>query len=366
MSWRAPDYSNCCLNLISSIAGYFGCPLQHPKLPFLEEKLKGRRYQNIIVMLFDGMGMELLTRALPEDSFLRTHLGHVLSAVYPSTTTNATTAIECGLSPREAGWLGWTLYFPQIDKPVDIFTNLSNGQPAADYSVADRFLPRPMIFPRITAAGQAEACHVSRYGDIRVDTVDELFDTVLSLARDEKRRYIYTYCGDPDHTMHEEGCTAESVLAFVRNLDERVRKLAGELPGDTLLLLTADHGLVDAEFHYLEEEAPEITDMLLRSPTVEARAVAFHVKPQWLADFPAAFEHHFGGHFLLMTGEAFIRDYLGGGQTRPEVFSIVGDYMALSLDRWCIQEKRPERPLKGVHAGLTDEEMLVPLIVAKE
>ena len=28
-----PDYQNCCLNMISSIAGYFGLPLQHPKLP---------------------------------------------------------------------------------------------------------------------------------------------------------------------------------------------------------------------------------------------------------------------------------------------------------------------------------------------
>ncbi|MBR1584500.1 MAG: alkaline phosphatase family protein [Clostridia bacterium] len=361
-----PDYSNCCLNVISSITRAFGLPIPHPTLPFLDEKLQKKDYKNVIVMLFDGMGIDILRRALPEDSFLRTHLPHVLSAVYPSTTTNATTCIECGLSPREAGWLGWTLYFPQIQKPVDIFTNQSEGQPAADYNVAQRFIPREMIFPRIDAAGQAKACCVSRFGDVTVHSVDEMFDTVLRLARDDQRRYIYAYDGDPDHTMHEDGCYAPSVLNFVRDVDRRVEAFVRELPDDTLLLLTADHGLIDAEFHYLEEDAPELLPMLVHAPSIEARAVSFHVKPEYKAAFPSAFEKHFGKHFLFMTGDAFIRDYLGDGETRPAVYDFVGDYMALATDPWCIQARRGNHELKGVHAGLTEQEMRVPLIVAKE
>ena len=366
MNTCMPDYQNCCLNLISSISGYFGCPLAHPTLPFLDGRLEKKRYRNIIVMLFDGMGVDILNKALPENSFFRTHLPHVLSAVYPSTTTNATTAIECGLSPREAGWLGWTLYFPQIQKPVDIFINRSNGEIAADYNVAQRFIPRTMLFPRITAAGQAKACCVSRFGDVKAETRDELFDTVLTLARDEQPRYIYAYDGDPDHTMHEAGCYAPQVLELVRDFDRRVEKLARELPDDTLLLVTADHGLIDSEFHYLDEEAPELLDMLVHAPSIEARAVSFHVKPECKDAFPGVFLKHYAGHFRFMPGETFIRDFLGDGETRPNVYDFVGDYMALATDHWCLQDHRGDHELKGVHAGLTEQEMRVPLIVAKE
>ena len=360
-----PDYQNCCLNMISSIAGYFGLPLQHPKLPFLEEKLQDKHYQNIILMLFDGMGMDILAHALPQDAFLRTHTPHTLSSCFPSTTTNVTTSLECGVSPREHGWLGWTLYFPQLQKPVDIFTNQSNGQPAADYHVASRYIPREMIFPKITAAGQAKACCVSHFGDTPVDTLDQLFDTVLSLARDESRRYIYAYWGDPDHTMHEVGVYDPQVLSIVRDINDRVEKLARSLPEDTLLLITADHGLIDAEFHYLED-TPQLLDMLVHEPTIEARAASFHVKPEFVQAFPAAFRQVFGDHFLLMTGADFIRDYLGDGETRPAIYDFVGDYMALATDAWCIDSYRKDHCLKGVHAGLTEQEMKVPLVVAKE
>ena len=360
-----PDYRNCCLNVISSISGYFGLPLPYPTHPVVDGLLGGKAYRNVIVMLFDGMGIDILEKALPEDAFLRRKLLHTMTSCYPSTTTNVTTSFECGLSPREHGWLGWTLYFPQIQKPVDIFTNQSNGQAAADYRVADRFIPREMIFPRITAAGMAEACCVSPFGDTRVETLNELFDTALALRRDEKRRYIYTYWGDPDHTMHEVGCYDPKVLSIVQDINGRTEEFARDLPEDTLLMLTADHGLLDAEYHYLEEEAPKLMEMLAHDPSIESRALSFHVKPEYRDAFPDAFKALYGDHFLLLTGDEFIRDYLGDGETRPAVYDFVGDYMALSMDAWCLAPRLQDHTLKGVHAGLTAQEMLVPLIVAK-
>ena len=365
MTYQAPDYGNSGLNLISSIAGHLGVPPVHPTLPRADELLQGKRYQNIVVMLFDGMGVDLLRHALPEGGFLMDHLDRPLSAVYPSTTTNATSCIECGLSPREHGWIGWTLFFPQLGQPVDIFPNQTDGRPAADYHVADRFIPRPLIFPRITAAGQAEACCVSPFGNPKVDRLDEWLSTILSLCRDEKRRYVYAYWPEPDHTMHELGCYDPAVLRFVQRMDREIEALCRKLPDDTLVLLTADHGLIDGEFHYLEDH-PALDRMLLHDPTVESRAVSFHVRPECRAAFPAAFREVFGDHFLLIPGDAFIRDFLGDGPVCPAVYDFVGDYMALATDAWCIAARRGDHCMRGVHAGLTPQEMTVPLIVAKQ
>ncbi len=365
MTYQLPDYRNCCLNLISSIAGYFGAGLSHPTLPFLDRILSQKPYRTIMVMLFDGLGVDLLEKALPETAFLRRHMDHTLSAVYPSTTTNATSSIECGQSPREHGWLGWTLFFPQIQKPVDIFTNLSHGEPAANYHVANRFIPREPVFSRISAAGQAEACWLSPFADPPVKTLDGLLETSLTLCKGPLRRYLYTYWPEPDHTMHEIGCDRAEIYQIVADIDRRIEAFADSLPDDVLLLLTADHGLIDGDFHYLED-SPSLLRMLVHPPTIEARAVSFHVKPAYHAAFPEAFRAVFADHFLLITGAEFIEQFLGDGEVRPAVNDFVGDYMALALDDWCIDTYRTDSCLKGVHAGLTPREMNVPLIVARK
>ena len=363
MNWLKPDYNNCSLNLIASIARHLGLPLPQAGLPYLDAMLAEKTYQNIIVMLFDGLGMDLLKNALPESSFLRRHTLHTLSAVFPSTTTNATSTIECGCSPREHGWLGWTLYFPQLQKPVDLFTNQSEGKPAADYHVANHLIPRNMIFPRITQAGQAIATCISRFGDTQIATLNGIFTQALCQAKDDLRRYIYTYWDEPDHLMHEKGCNHPKVFSKVRDINDRVEAFFHQLPENSLLMLTADHGLIDGQSLYLSDH-PQLFDMLLHPPTMESRAASLHVKPEYKKAFPVAFQQAFGGHFLLVERENFIFNFLGDGNIRPEVWDFVGDFVALSLGAYGLDIAPDPHPLKGMHGGLTAQEMLVPLMIA--
>lgn len=364
MKYVLPDYTNCGLNVVSSVLREFGAQPRHATHPLVDEALR-RGYRHVALMLFDGMGMDVLRRFLPEDSFLRTHIGTVMTAVYPSTTTCATTCIECGVSPREHGWLGWTLYFKEIDKPVDIFINRSRGEEAADYHVASRYMPRSFVFPQIDAAGKGRGYCVSRFTDDHpVETLDELFDTLRTLCSQDEKNYVYTYWADPDHEMHERGCADERVGEIVMDIDRRLAAFARELPTDTLLMVTADHGLIDAR-HYLISDYPELTDMLVREPSIEARAAGFYVKPERLSEFPDAFRRAFGDHFQLYTHDAFIDRFLGDGEKHPKLDDVVGDYVALAVDRDCIDVTEGQTHLKGVHAGLTEQEMLVPLVMVK-
>ena len=358
-----PDYANCGLNVIASLLRYYGVPCAHTTHEAVDGWLTSAP-KNVVLMLFDGMAIDILEKALPKDAFLRRHIAREMTAVYPSTTTNATSCIETGLSPKEHAWLGWTLYFKEIDKPVDIFINRSDGEIAADYHVANRYIPRSFVFDRITAAGVAEASCVSPFGDVKVDTLDALFSTALSLARDDKKRYIYAYWGEPDHTMHEKGCYDDRVIDIVRDINARAERFCADMPEHTLFMLTADHGLIDARHRYLED-FPAMRDMLIRLPSVESRAASFFVKPECLSAFPAAFRAAYGEHFLLVPREAFIRDFLGDGRERDKLRDFIGDYMALATDADCVDGKRGDHELIGVHAGLTDREMRVPLIAAR-
>lgn len=361
-----PDYENCGVNLLSSISAYCGMTPLHKTHPYLDALLQKKQYRNIILMLFDGMGVDMLEKTLPENAFLRRHMAHTLSSVFPSTTTCATTSIETGLMPCQHAWLGWTLYFKQIDKMVDIYTNRTDtNEIAADYYVGERFIPRDFIYDHINAAGQYKATSVSFYGHVRIKTLPELFDQVLLLANDDEKRYIYAYWPEPDSTMHKKGCYHEKSAAQLMDINQRVETLAAQLPEDTLLLLTADHGLIDTQMVYLEDY-PDLRSMLVRDSTIELRALSFHVKPEYMEHFPEAFLQHFPDQFLLVKRDDFIRDYLGPGEVRPQVYDFVGDYMALAVGNISMMNHPGPISILGNHAGLTPEEMLVPLIVAKQ
>lgn len=361
-----PDYTNCSVNIVNSIASYCGAAPKHPTHAVLDAYLSAKKYKNIILMLFDGMGVDMLEKNLPEDAFLRRHMAHTLSSVFPSTTTCSTTSFETGLMPCEHAWLGWTLYFPQIDQLVDVFTNKNDkNEAAADYYVGNRYIPRDFIYAHIEAAGQYKALSVSPFGHVQIKTISQLFDNVLTLSNDAENRYIYAYWPEPDSTMHHHGCYHEKTKKQVEDINRRAEELYNQLPDDTLLLITADHGLVDTKMVYLEDY-PSLYQMLVRDSSIELRATSFTVKPECLADFPAVFRACFPDHFLLVDGKTFIRDYLGHGDVHPAVYDFVGDYVALATGPISIMNHPgPITPI-GNHAGLTREEMVLPLILAKK
>lgn len=357
-----PDYNNCSVNLLSSIASHCGMKTTHPSLPFADQLLQKKSWKNIILMLFDGMGIDMLKNTLPEDAFLRRHTAHTLSSVFPSTTTCATTSIETGLMPCEHAWLGWTLYFPQIDQLVDVYTNRNDrGEVAADYYVGERYIPRDFIYPHINACGKYQAASVSFYGHVKIQTLPELFEAALSLAHDDQHRYIYTYWPYPDSTMHKYGCYHPKTVKKIQDINDRVEAFSKSLPEDTLLLLTADHGLTDSTMVYLDDY-PDLQKMLIRDASLELRTLSFHVKPEFMDQFPSAFGSHFSDHFMLMKGDAFIRDYLGHGSIRPQVLDFVGDYVAIATGEVSIMNHPGPITMIGDHAGLTEKEMQVPLI----
>ena len=85
-----PDYTNCGLNIASSVLRHFGAPCAHPTHPDVDALLGRKQYKNLVVMLFDGLGMATIADHLPKDSFLASHIARQMTAVFPSTTVAAT------------------------------------------------------------------------------------------------------------------------------------------------------------------------------------------------------------------------------------------------------------------------------------
>ena len=116
-----PNYKNeSVINIISGIRKNYG----YRPLNEYDKSLFNKKYKNIIYLLLDGLGTNILNDSLKEDSFLRTNYYKTINAIYPSTTAAATTSAKSGLYPLESGWTGWHNYIKEANKNLILFTGM--------------------------------------------------------------------------------------------------------------------------------------------------------------------------------------------------------------------------------------------------
>lgn len=360
------NYDKSLLSLTSSILKHFGVDVRHKTLPEAD-RLLAKNYKSVVLMLFDGMGKAILEKHLDENSFLRCRIVDTLSSVFPPTTTAATTTVKSGLSPLEHGWLGWTLHFDELNKNVSLFPNtlFRSDEKAADFHVAEKFLPYESVFDKIRRAtnGEVEAYEVSKFSEFAVSSVDEICAHVQNLCAQDGRKYIYTYWKEPDYSMHEYGTEHGIVHENVREINAKVEQMCQVLK-DTLVIVTADHGLIDTKWEFLPEY-DDVMQCLADMPTVESRAMSFFVKQGMHEQFEKAFNEHFSKYYHLFTHEqAFEEKLFGDGIANKLTESFVGDYFAVAVSDVSLEvQARTADVFKAVHAGGTAQEYEVPLIV---
>lgn len=355
------DYNNCIVNLACSVLKFFGAEYTHDTLKEVDELLK-YDYKNVVVILLDGLGYDAMQYHLPEDSFFNMHLIKKYYSVFPPTTTSATTSLASGLTPAEHGWLGWNLYFSEIDKIVCAFTNTANNKVAADYHVAGRYIPYVSIYEKIKNAGIADAYSVSLYGSNRIETFDGMIEEIKRLCNTPGRKYVYGYWESPDDLMHKFGCYHKLVTDNINTIEAKIENMCREL-SDTLVIVTADHGHINVQNYYTLTDYPEIISMLERPISVEPRATAFYLKNEYLEVFPEKFQKYFGDDFLLLPKEEIIeRKLFGPGKMHPKFEEFIGDYMAIAVKDKGIVYSDDSVRFVSHHAGLTEKEMVIPLI----
>ena len=362
---KYPNYDRSILSIASSVLNHFGVKdCQHKTLPEFD-KLLEKDYKNVIVILFDGLGTSTLNYHLKENDFLRKHYVIDISSVFPSTTVAATTSILSGYSPLECGWLGWDLYFEEIGENVAVFKNTlqRNGEPAAKYNVAHKYIPYKNIMQRIEEVkGRKSAYCVAFFSKYRIKSVEDICKTIYKLSKKRKKKYIYAYWHQPDGAMHGHGVTSPEAHKEILHINSEVEKLCGKLK-DSLVIITADHGLCDSVNLFLEDY-PELYDMLKIPPSIEpGRAMSLFVKDGLQDAFKKEFNRLFGDSFRLMAKEeVFSENILGYGKPHPRTHGFVGDFLAIATTEKTLFTAREEHEFVGVHAGLTEEELTVPFI----
>ena len=355
------DYNNCPANLANSILQHYGIPTHHGTLPLADAALK-QRTKNTIVLLLDGMGVQVIRDNLPENGFFRRNLIGSYTSVFPPTTTAATVSVTSGLYPNEHCWLGWDCYFPEIDETVTLFPNTKAGtrEPAADFNVAERYCPFPEITQSLQKVG-TEAHYLSKYTHPNCATFDGLCETVAALCQKDGEKYIYCYWEEPDSTMHRTGCDSSETQTLLSTLETQIEQLCARLY-DTTVLITADHGHINTKSVYFPDY-PDLYDCLARVPSIETRAMNLFVKEDRRAFFEKRFRETFGDAYMLLSKEEVIASRLfGPGKDRERFCGMLGDYLAVAVGDLTILKSYKTSRFTSVHGGMTEAEVFIPLI----
>lgn len=363
---KYPDYENCIVNLAAAVLQEFGVDTGKTKgLPVCKELFK-KNYKNIVVLLLDGMGISVMEKNLKKSGFFRRNLVHTYSSVFPPTTVASTTSVDCGKYPAEHAWLGWDCYYPEVDENVTVFLNVKQGteEPAAEYFVAGTFCGYENMVSQIQAAG-GQAYYSTPFAYPNPGDFDAVLERIGDLCKKDGKKYIYAYCSEPDGTMHRKGCFGKDAVDVIRDLEKKVEALSETLE-DTLLIITADHGHIDGRNACILDY-PKLMECLKRLPSIEPRALNLFIKDGFHEQFVTEFQKEFGEKFLLLTKEEVKQQKLfGPGTEHPQFDGMLGDCLAVATSDLSIFNTQDEKEkFIGVHAGLTKEEVEIPLIVVE-
>ena len=348
----------------NSVLKHFGVEPFHQTEEAIDKVLKG--HNKVALVLFDGMGQNIVRKHLDEKSFIRKHYLCTINSTFPPTTTAATTAFLTGKYPIETGWMSWAQYFDKYKRNIILFknTDYNTGEEIIPAGIADKELPIRTILDLINETNEdVHAFDVRRFpidknGPKTFKTFEKAINNALKTF---EKGVVYFYFDSPDREMHEHGINCKKIHDMVNRIDGIMQRVC-EQNKDTLFFTFADHGHINVKFYDICEH--EDIYSLLRAPlSFEKRTPVFFIKEGKQEQFRELFNKYYGEHFILMSKqEALDSQVFGEGKIHPKAPDFLGDFVATSIDEVTLYASKEMNKLdifKGHHAGNTQEEMLI-------
>lgn len=381
-----PDYrGGGFVNLIASLAAACGTEPRHATLALLPPaELSGAH--NIVFWIVDGLGDNYLGAHRPAGHFAR-HRRGAISAVFPSTTATAITTSFTGATPAEHGLTGWFTYFSAagcVAAPLP-FRSRGDDLPLATRGVSHEhlFTAPPLLdaLPRRAIVVSARSIVNSDYNlhhsgaaeRCAYDDLDGLVTQVAAAVRSgPQRKFIYAYWPEFDTQSHRHGVASDAARIEFERVDNAFAALLEQLAGtETAVVVTADHGFMDspADELLMLEDGPGLAP-LLKLPLCGERRVAFcHVQDGRVAEFSARARDWLGSRGEVRASSDLLDEgWFGPGRAHPLLAERIGDVVLVMNERYTVKDWTPgeSRHLHiGNHGGATDDELLIPLMVAK-
>ena len=364
MSYFFYNKDNSLVSISNAILKHFTGECFHNPHKELLEILAKNKHDKVIIMLFDGMGKSIQEKHLKESDFLMRKKAFEINSVFPPTTVAATTALCSGKFPMETGWLGWRQYFKNHNVVVDMFTNNNSidGTKVPGPYLSSLYCNYPKIWEILQEKGIKSGClYPKKIDPSGAETLNDFFQIADILMKKKEPHFYYMYWTDPDALIHDNGVDFRGVRDCVKLINKKVCKLAKENK-DNLIIVLADHSLVDTKFFNLKEHE-DFFSTLVTISSLDSRSGFFHVKEGQKEKFKELFNKYYGDYFILLTKQEVINQgWFGEGVAHPMFKDFLGDFMATSISEYGFTFSEDEN-MVGAHSGSLKEESIINVAV---
>lgn len=326
-----------------------------------------------------------------------------LTSIFPSTTTSALTTLWTGHWPAQHGLVGHELYLQEFGEIVDTLGFSPIGEPRLGQMVSKGMDPesfvrvpglaealrlqgvstRVLIQHSMAASAYSRLCFRGALEVIPFVNSSDMWTILRQVycagARDSlsqssgQRRLIVAYWSDPDTIGHLRGPGSASWAAELRKLDfslgrEFLSPLSNKERRNAVVVVSADHGQEPGGAHSSVPvpDHPGVAEHLLLPPTGAPRAAYLFARCGHLETLKQAVDEQLGEHFVCLDPDTALHaGLLGPGAPVRETAIRLGDLIVIAKGDRLLDRRHRDRPLLGLHGGMTAREMLVPWLVAR-
>ena len=346
--------------------------------------------QKVLLVVMDGFGYNRLIGHVKQYEGVFSELVtkgvlHPLTSPFPATTSTSLTSIFTGLAPSEHGIIGYQMFSPEYGcvfntldmKPVYGYS--SEVEIARDLSRKIKpwmpTLQENGIRTQITTKGSIIGSGLSRVIHADQELTPYMLESEMLIKcrralEPQGPVFLVLYYSGIDTLEHRYGPNSDEVTSEIQLFEFLLRSLFKKLSDaskkETLIMLTADHGVCETQRTHYFKDYPEVASRLLLPPVGDSRCCFLFSKQGQKENLKSALERSLGDFILVESNDLIESGAFGRTTDYSHLQSAVGDFAALSKGPTALSypyyEDDKNREQHGGHGGMTAEEVIVPLL----
>lgn len=393
------------VNAAATTAALFGIPFTGtPTLPRELWASLSNGVRCVVQILIDALGYYHLRRFMDKTGNSLFHrfeqnggLLFPLTSVCPSTTTAALSSLWTGRTPIEHGMLGTRLFLRDQGLRANMihFTPagfLSHNVLVAEGIKPSEFLQVPGLAEILADNGVESHVFISQQyvegglSEIFFRGVKQVHAFVPGSGADlwtqlrellnqrvGEKLYVAVYWGLIDALAHLRGPSSSVIDAELHRWtelmdQELLQKLSPLATAGTALCILSDHGQVETSptGAIRLDQHPGALQLLLMKPLGEQRLPYLFVRQGKVEKLKRYFREHLCDEFVILDSKAAVDAGLFGPAIGTEEALVrVGDVILVARGDHSLFDEKDEPHLRGLHGGLSPEEVLVPCLFVR-
>ncbi len=341
-----PNYKRGVYNIPYTLMGMLDKPN-----PLMLEEFKDLNAERLIFILIDALGYNLFERYLKErikGPYTK------ITSLFPSTTAAVLTTLYTGLSPKEHGILEWYMYYEEYGNVIKTLPfspmDVDGNDVLLDMGISPKPLfAHPTIFQTLKKRGFKSSSYIrmeyahSSYSEhmfkgAKIVPYGSLSEAFRMMNRDDSD-LIQIYIDYVDTAQHLYGPNSQETQREI----EKVFKEIEKINTNATVVISADHGQMEIRRRMI---------LNLKNQKIPPGGSPRDVFLYQEEDIEEDFKTFKKNDFITLLGPGRENENLR--RRAPEIVILPGDFTGVWFRDFYA---------KGLHGGMSEDEMYVPFIV---